>query len=193
MKKALALVFIFISAIASANSAEQDYSPKQYLEQALIAQEGKVVYIDFWASWCGPCVKSFPWMNKIQQQYKQQGFTVISINLDADKSKAGEFLTDNPASFPVIYDSKGTLAKHFAIQGMPTSMLINRDGEIKYRHSGFFTRKINKYENEIKQLLNSSSPTLSNNMPNGNTYKPSINKDTNQAINTKKRDNHESE
>jgi thiol-disulfide isomerase/thioredoxin len=160
MRKILALTLLLLSLTALANSVDQGDSPRKSLEQALLAEEGKVVYVDFWASWCGPCVKSFPWMNKLQQQYKEQGFTVISINLDADKTKASQFLKDNPASFTVIYDNKGTIAKHFAIQGMPTSMLISRDGEIKYRHSGFFSGKINQYEDEIKQLLNSSSTTL---------------------------------
>jgi len=154
MKRLLALAFILLQFTVSAAPSEQIITPQQTLEQALLAEKGKVVYVDFWASWCGPCVKSFPWMNKIQQQYKDQGFTVISINLDADKANASQFLKNNPASFSVIYDSKGTIAKHFAIQGMPTSMLINRDGDIKYRHSGFFTGKINQYEDEIKQLLN---------------------------------------
>jgi thiol-disulfide isomerase/thioredoxin len=166
MKSILAFSFILLSITASANSITQSDSPARSLEQALMVERGKVVYIDFWASWCGPCVKSFPWMNKIQQQYKEQGFTVISINLDTDKTKASQFLQDNTPSFAVIYDGKGTIAKHFSIKGMPTSMLINRDGEIKYRHSGFFTGKINEYEDEIKQLLNSSSMTLSKNFPN---------------------------
>ena len=161
MKKTLALVVVLLSITFSAVSAEQALSPQQQLEQALLAQTGKVVYIDFWASWCGPCVKSFPWLNKIQEQYKAQGFTVISINVDADKNKANQFLQANPASFAVIFDSKGSLAKHFGIQGMPTSMLINRDGVITYRHSGFFTSKIDNYQSEIKQLLNESPTTLS--------------------------------
>ncbi len=166
MKKIFVLILLLINFTAAATSEHQIGSPQQSLEQALLAEKGKVVYIDFWASWCGPCVKSFPWMNKIQQQYKEQGFTVISINLDTDKTKASQFLQDNTPSFAVIYDGKGTIAKHFSIKGMPTSMLINRDGEIKYRHSGFYTGKINEYEDEIKQLLNSSSMTLSKNFPN---------------------------
>ncbi|PKI17897.1 TlpA disulfide reductase family protein [Colwellia sp. 12G3] len=168
MKKTLVFALLLLSFTASALPADQFDSPRKSLEQALLAQEGKVVYIDFWASWCGPCVKSFPWMNKIQQQYKEQGFTVISINLDADETKASQFLKDNPALFAVIYDHKGTIAKHFSIQGMPTSMLISRDGEIKFRHSGFFTGKMNQYEDEIKQLLNSSSTTLSKKTNRGN-------------------------
>ena len=86
---------------------------KLLLEQALLEHQGKVVYIDFWASWCVPCRKSFPWMNAIQEKYKQQGFTVVSINLDANKALAEKFLLEMPASFPVIYDPKGKIAKHF--------------------------------------------------------------------------------
>jgi len=188
MKRTLAFVLLSITFAASATSAENVDSPQQSLEQALSAQKGNVVYIDFWASWCGPCVKSFPWMNKIQQQYQEQGFTVISINLDADEMNAKQFLQDNPASFAVIYDNKGTIAKHFSIQGMPTSMLISRDGVIKYRHSGFFTGKIKKYEDEIKQLLNSSSSTISKNISN-ETHNMAHNKTHNKT----KRGNHESE
>lgn len=123
------------------------------LEQALNQHAGEVVYLDFWASWCGPCRKSFPWMNSIQKQYKQQGFAVISINLDADKSLAEKFLDETPADFTVVYDPKGKIAKHFKIQGMPSSMIIGRDGKIKSRHTGFFTKKIPQYQQEIEQLL----------------------------------------
>ena len=97
MKNRLYYILLFVSVIfletpVLAAPIEQAQSPQKLLEQALSLEAGKVVYIDFWASWCGPCVKSFPWMNKIQQQYKTQGFTVISINLDADKEKAEDFL-----------------------------------------------------------------------------------------------------
>jgi peroxiredoxin len=109
----------------------------------------------------GPCVNIFPWMNKVQQ-YQEQGFTVININLDADEKNARKFLQDNPASFAVIYDNKGSIAKHFSIQGMPTSMLIGRDGVIKYRHNGFFTGKTTQYEDEIKPLLYMTPTNLSN-------------------------------
>ena len=123
------------------------------LEQVLSKHQGEVVYLDFWASWCGPCRKSFPWMNKIQAQYKQQGFSVVSVNLDAKKTLAEKFLMETPADFTVIYDPKGKIAKHFKIQGMPSSMLIGRDGKIKSRHTGFFYNKIPEYQQEIEALL----------------------------------------
>ncbi len=138
----------------SSNSHAQGvFSSQVALEQALEEHKGEVVYLDFWASWCGPCRKSFPWMNKIEAEYKDQGFSVISVNLDANKNLATKFLSEMPASFRVIYDPKGKIAKHFKIQGMPSSMLIGRDGKIKSRHTGFFTNKIPVYQQEIQQLL----------------------------------------
>jgi len=128
-------------------------SSRVQLENALLAHKGKVVYVDFWASWCVPCRKSFPWMNTIQEKYKAQGFNVISINLDANKTLADKFLINMPAMFPVIYDPKGKIAKHFKIQGMPSSMLIGRDGTIKSRHTGFFIKKIPEYQQEIEEFL----------------------------------------
>ena len=145
-------MLVLLSVSYSAGSQEMVNSQAE-LEQALSEHQGEVIYVDFWASWCGPCRKSFPWMNKIQTQYAQQGFSVISINLDADKSLAEKFLLETPADFTVIYDPKGKIAKHFKIQGMPSSMLIGRDGQIKSRHTGFFIKKIPQYQQEIEQLL----------------------------------------
>lgn len=144
------LLSLFISPYSL---ADETVTSRKALEQSLAMHKGKVVYLDFWASWCGPCVRSFPWMNNIQAKYKDKGFTVISVNLDADKQLAAKFLVDNPATFDVIYDPKGKIAKHFKIQGMPSSMLIGRDGKIKSRHSGFFNKKIPEYQQEIEALL----------------------------------------
>jgi len=133
--------------------ANDNVSSKVALERTLQKHKGEVIYLDFWASWCGPCRKSFPWMNKIETEYKKQGFSVISVNLDANKALATKFLNEMPATFTVIYDPKGKIAKHFKIQGMPSSMLIGRDGKIKLRHTGFYTNKISQYQLEIEQLL----------------------------------------
>jgi thiol-disulfide isomerase/thioredoxin len=133
--------------------AQEPISSQVALEKVLEKHKGKVVYLDFWASWCGPCRKSFPWMNKIQAEYNLQGFNVVSVNLDANKSLAAKFLDETPADFKVIYDPKGRIAKHFQIQGMPSSMLIGRDGKIKSRHTGFFTAKTALYQQEIQRLL----------------------------------------
>jgi len=153
--------FIFISASFSVGSfanqpANNPITSKMALEEALNKHKGDVIYLDFWASWCGPCRKSFPWMNTIQEKFQAQGFTVISVNLDAEKPLALKFLQENPASFAVVYDPKGKLARKFKVKGMPSSMLIGRDGQIKVQHTGFFTKKIPSYEQEIMQLLKES-------------------------------------
>ena len=152
LKQLPLFILLFISVISNTN-AGSEVNSQAALEKALEKHYGEVVYLDFWASWCGPCRKSFPWMNKIAAEYKQQGFSVISVNLDANRDLATQFLVESPASFAVIYDPKGAIAKHFKIQGMPSSMLIGRDGKIKSRHTGFFINKIPEYEQEISQLL----------------------------------------
>jgi len=123
------------------------------LEQTLAEHKGQVIYLDFWASWCGPCRKSFPWMNQMQQKYRKQGLVIISVNLDANKALAQKFLSKNTANFPVIYDPDGDIAQHFEIKGMPSSLLIDRQGKIQQAHSGFFTNKIKLYETQLTALL----------------------------------------
>jgi len=150
----LAISVLLISHLANANN---ELTGQKKLTQMLEQHKGEVIYLDFWASWCGPCRKSFPWMNDMQSKYQQQGFAVISINLDADHELAQSFLKDHPALFSVIYDPKGLTAKKYKVKGMPTSYLIGRDGKIKKAHTGFFTKKSSIYEDEIIQLLTTNA------------------------------------
>jgi cytochrome c biogenesis protein CcmG, thiol:disulfide interchange protein DsbE len=99
--------------------------------------KGGVVYLDFWASWCGPCKHSFPWMNEMQAKYKDKGFKVVAINLDQNSADAEKYLKDNPASFLVAFDAKGDSPTKFKIKGMPTSYLVGPDGKVIKVHSGF--------------------------------------------------------
>jgi cytochrome c biogenesis protein CcmG/thiol:disulfide interchange protein DsbE len=99
--------------------------------------KGKVVYLDFWASWCGPCKQSFPFMNDMQAKYGAKGFQVVGINLDPKREDADGFLAKVPAAFAIGYDPKGDSPKRYAIQGMPTSILIGADGKVLKVHSGF--------------------------------------------------------
>ena len=149
-------VSLLLGLSIQAHSAENEgLAQSQVALQAILAQhKGEVVYLDFWASWCVPCRKSFPWINKMQHLHHLQGFAVVSVNLDAELALAKAFLTRNNVSFPVIYDPKGHIARHFNIKGMPSSMLIDREGKIRQSHSGFFTNRIKSYEAEITALLN---------------------------------------
>ena len=114
---------------------------------------GKVVYLDFWASWCVPCKKSFPWMNEMQQKYKSKGLVVLAINLDEDKSAAKVFLQQVPAKFTVAYDPDGVTPGKYQVEVMPTSYLIDRSGNLVGSHRGFKKSKKDKMENKISALL----------------------------------------
>lgn len=116
--------------------------------------KGKVVYLDFWASWCKPCRKSFPWMNDMHQKYSKDGLVILAVNLDKEHKLAQQFLSQIPAQFLVTYDPEGNIAKNYKIPGMPTSYLINRAGELKIAHQGFHLDKKTSYEAEILKLLN---------------------------------------
>lgn len=115
--------------------------------------KGKVVLVDFWASWCGPCRQSFPWMNKVQQNYQAQGLEVIAINLDEEPELALEFLEQIPAQFTVLLDSEAQLPDAFGVMGMPSSYLIDREGRIRAEHIGFHANRVDVYESSIKALL----------------------------------------
>lgn len=143
----ITLVFLFICKDALANE------PVNEFEQAMKKHEGKVVYLDFWASWCVPCRKSFPWMNTLQEKHQAKGFIVLSVNLDSQASLAEKFLQQTPANFAIIYDAKGALAKRFKLKGMPSSYLFNREGKLMSSHVGFNAEKQKKYEHEISQAL----------------------------------------
>jgi cytochrome c biogenesis protein CcmG, thiol:disulfide interchange protein DsbE len=99
--------------------------------------KGKVVYVDFWASWCGPCRQSFPWMNDMQSKYGAKGLQIVGVNLDAKRADAEQFLAQVPAKFSLSFDAKGDSAKRFAVKGMPTSVLIGSDGTVLAVHQGF--------------------------------------------------------
>lgn len=119
----------------------------------LKSYHGKVVYLDFWASWCKPCQKSFPWMNQLLTRYPAEKFTVITINLDAETEAMHQFLGKVEANFDIYHDPSGQIAEQFQIEGMPTSYLIDAAGKVVKKHIGFYTRHIEKYEREIEALL----------------------------------------
>jgi len=114
---------------------------------------GKVVILDFWASWCVPCRRSFPWMNEMQEKYAQDGLVIIAVNVDREVEDATAFLARYPARFEIIYDPDAALAKERDIQAMPSSFVIGRDGETIVRHTGFKVMKQDEYEAVIRAAL----------------------------------------
>jgi cytochrome c biogenesis protein CcmG, thiol:disulfide interchange protein DsbE len=103
----------------------------------LAALKGRVVMVDFWASWCIPCRHSFPWMNEMQAKYGPRGFQIIAINVDANRADADGFLAKVPAQFMIAFDQKGVTPRAYGVRGMPTSVLIGADGRVVQQHIGF--------------------------------------------------------
>lgn len=114
---------------------------------------GKVVLLDFWASWCEPCRQSFPWMSELQQRHGDSGLVVIAINLDQDRKLAERFLAATPARFRIEYDAEGMLATRFDVTAMPMSIVIDRQGRIRERHKGFREEQRATREQTIVNLL----------------------------------------
>jgi thiol-disulfide isomerase/thioredoxin len=115
--------------------------------------KGKVVWVDFWASWCVPCRHSFPWMNKMQQKYGGQGLQIIGVNLDSDKKAADAFLRETPATFTLKFDPAGTLARKYDVQAMPSSFLLDASGNVIGKHFGFKLGEVDQYEAQIRAAL----------------------------------------
>ena len=119
---------------------------------------GKVVIVDFWASWCTPCRRSFPWLNAMQAKYADRGLVVVGVNLDNDPQAARAFLERYPARFEIVYDDDKTLARRFDVVAMPSSYLLGRDGNLIETHLGFKVREQDAYERAIVAALDRTGP-----------------------------------
>jgi thiol-disulfide isomerase/thioredoxin len=115
--------------------------------------EGDVVWVDFWASWCVPCRRSFPWMNRMHERYAGQGLQIIGINVDKERELAEEFLSETPARFGLRYDPAGEIAAQFGVQAMPSSFLMDRSGNVIATHYGFRMEDADEYEASIVEAL----------------------------------------
>lgn len=125
---------------------------------ALEQLRGQVVYLDFWASWCGPCRQSFPWMAELHRRHAPQGLAVVAVNLDSRMADAQAFLKSVPVPFKIVYDAQGKTPREYAIKAMPTSLLIGRDGRIRLIHAGFRSSDTAALEAAIAQALKEPTP-----------------------------------
>lgn len=151
--KFIAVLLFVLSTTATALPAPNFALNNDALPAQLSDLKGSVIYLDFWASWCKPCRKSFPWMNQMQRKYADRNFTVLAVNLDAQQDLAQQFLAKIPADMPIAFDPKGDVAKQYKLLGMPSSYLIDREGNIRFSHKGFFSKKEASYEHEILTLI----------------------------------------
>jgi thiol-disulfide isomerase/thioredoxin len=116
-------------------------------------QLGDVVLINFWASWCGPCREELPYLEALQQEYADLGFTILAVNVDEDPSKADILLNDIAVSFPVLFDVNDDVSKLYDVQAMPTTVIVDRDGNQRLLHKGYKSGDEVKYKQAVKALL----------------------------------------
>ncbi len=114
---------------------------------------GEIVLINFWATWCGPCRQEMPLLDDIHQNYRDMGFTVLGVNVENDPAKADDHLAENPVSFPILYDTRSEVSKLYQVDAMPTTVMVDRDGNIRHFHRGFKPGYEDAYAAQVKQLF----------------------------------------
>jgi thiol-disulfide isomerase/thioredoxin len=114
---------------------------------------GKVLYVDFWASWCGPCAKSFPFLNELNAEFHERGLEIVGINLDENPEEARNFLAEYPAHFSVATNVNNKCAKDFGVKAMPSSYIVDRHGIIRHLHLGFRPGEAQDLRKLVEQLL----------------------------------------
>lgn len=120
---------------------------------SLKSLQGKVVYLDFWASWCGPCRISFPQLEIMRNELGERGFEVLAVSVDEDRADALEFLSTAGVSYPVLHDGSGVTPQTFGLMGMPTGYLIDRAGIVRHVHQGYKKSDGAKLRAMVEELL----------------------------------------
>ena len=116
-------------------------------------QRGRVVMINFWATWCGPCRQEMPLLEKLYAKYKPMGFTMLGVNVEPDSKLAAGFLEKTPVTFPILFDVKSEVSKLYQVAGMPSTAIVDRKGNLRWVHRGYKPGDENEYQNQIRALL----------------------------------------
>jgi peroxiredoxin len=122
-------------------------------QAALSQYKGQVVMVNFWATWCGPCQQEMPLLDQMYKKYKPMGFTLIGISVDKTDAPVKDLMTRKPVSFPVLLDPANQVSKAYHVDEMPSSVIIDRKGEIRYIHRGYRPGDENEYQDRIRQLI----------------------------------------
>ncbi|MCK0164575.1 TlpA disulfide reductase family protein [Marinobacter sp. S6332] len=114
---------------------------------------GEVVMLNFWASWCGPCRQEMPLMDDLYGRYQDLGFTILAVNVDENRGEALRFLDKVPVSYPILYDPESSVSELYEVPAMPTTVMIDRDGNVRYIHYGYKPGYEDEYEAQIRELV----------------------------------------
>ncbi len=114
---------------------------------------GQVVMINFWASWCGPCRQEMPLLEDMYKRYQSLGFTILGVNVEEDSSKAKRLLKEIPVSFPILFDNRNQVSKMYNVVAMPSTVLVDRDGNMRYLHKGYKPGYEKEYQKQVRALV----------------------------------------
>jgi peroxiredoxin len=115
--------------------------------------KGQVVLINFWATWCGPCRKEMPVLDQLYSKYKPLGFTLLGVNVEPDPGNATGFLKSTPVTFPILFDTESKVSKLYEVAGMPSTIIVDRKGNVRYIHRGYNPGEENEYLDQIRSLV----------------------------------------
>lgn len=156
LKQGVAACLIMLATGATAGTAQApDFTLKSDDGANLKLSElrGEVVLINFWASWCGPCRQEMPLLSELHDKYKEMGFTVLGVNVEEDSSQARKLLQDMPVSFPVLFDNDSTVSRQYEVVAMPSTVLVDRDGNMRYLHKGYKPGEEAIYLDKVRSLI----------------------------------------
>jgi len=149
-------LLVFLTLPAFAAEPAPDFTLPTFPDNTEISLKdfkGRVVYLDFWATWCPPCRKSFPWMDEMHERYKDEGLSIIAVSVDKKRELIEQFIKKMEPGFIIAHDPTGTVAKTYQLRAMPTTYLINRNGQLVMTHMGFRSKDTDKLEATIQSLL----------------------------------------
>ena len=139
----------------TAKDAAPDFTLKSMGGENLRLEEyrGQVVLINFWASWCGPCRQEMPILDRLHQRYEDTGFSVLGVNVEEDATPARKVIEKTNVTFPVLLDSEQAVSRMYDLKAMPSTVVVDRDGNVRYVHNGYKPGDEDKYVEVVKALI----------------------------------------
>ncbi len=143
-----------VSLVASADAAPDFTLPSSKGDNVRLAeQRGQVVMLNFWASWCGPCRKEMPLLDAMYQRYSSAGFVLYGVNVEEDNTDAKKLLEELGVTFPVLFDTESKASSLYNVDAMPTTVLIDKKGQVRFVNRGYKAGDENKYRDQIRELI----------------------------------------
>ena len=157
---ALGLVVTVFAATSLASSGLEgqsapDFALKSSTGENLRLSEyrGDVVMINFWATWCGPCRQEMPLLDELYNRYERVGFNLLGVNIDDDSRRAMQMIEELGVDFPVLFDDRKEVSKLYEVEAMPVTVLVDREGNVRYVHHGYKPGYEEKYLDQVRSLL----------------------------------------